>query len=136
LVRRPDCSPLDPQSKEIKIVNCIQEITSSTPSIVFKITLQIWKPEVLRTRNLSNLRSGDMDHGPPQITNDTRWDKWDHSEVLTMHAEITADDKEQTQESNTPSIQATSCFHQIINIRNYNNLKYRILDVLSYVTRT
>ena len=53
-----------------------------------------------------------------------------------MHAEITADDKEQTQEPNTPSVQAASCFHQIINIRNYNNLRYRLLHVLSYVTRT
>ena len=71
-------------------------------------------------------------HGPPWITSEAQWPKWNHTEVLTM--QIATEDEEQTQKTNTPSVQAASDIHQIIDIRNYNNLN-RLLRVSPYVIR-
>jgi len=71
-------------------------------------------------------------HGPSWITDEAQWPKWNHTEILTM--QISAEDKEQTQEPDTPSVQTTSGIHQIIDIRNYNSLSW-LLRVSSYVIR-
>ena len=117
------------------ISNRVQDINKTFPDVPWLYCPTNDNPADLLTRGLSAAQltaSSLWQHGPPWLTDETRWPAWNRSEILHLQVD---DDVMETNTSNTelPST-VTSGIHNLIEVVNYSSLP-RVLRVSAYVCR-